>query len=80
MILFLFCFFVFYTKAYVVGIQVEAIQVCNNNIGIYKEVDTFFVNPHRQLSKVKGLIGVCVAIRSNIVFQHNIEAIRSSFL
>ena len=36
---FLFFFLIFFIKAYVVGTQVDAIQMSTHNICLYKEVD-----------------------------------------
>ena len=62
-------FMVFFIKAYVMGIQVDAIQMSTHNICPYKEEDKKYTGCNLKTMKFLdcALIGVCAVIRLNTV-------------
>ena len=65
-------FLIFFIKTYVVGTQVDAIQMSTQNICLYKEVKNKYTGRNLKTTEVLdcALIGVCAVIRSNMVGTH----------
>ena len=71
-----FSFLIFIIKAYVVGThlncidKVDAIQMSNHNICLFKEVDKNYSGCNLNTTKLLDcvLIGICAVIRSNMVY------------
>ena len=64
-----FFFLIFFIKAYVVGTQVDAIQMRTHNICLYKKVNKKYTGCNLKTTEFHecALIGVCAVIRSNTV-------------
>ena len=68
-------FLIFFIKAYVVGTfelhsQANAIQMSTHNICLYKEVDKKYTGCNLKTTEKLDCVhtGVCVVIRSNMVY------------
>ena len=62
-------FLIFFIKAF--SLQVDAIQMSTHNICLYKEVDKKYTGCNLKTTELLdcALIGICVVIRSNTVYQ-----------
>ena len=71
-----FLFLIFFIKSICCGYsfelhqQVDAIQMSNHNISLYKEVDKKYIGCNLKTTELLdyALIGVCAVIRSNMVY------------